>query len=188
MLGRHVKLIYNACMIRIEEYILLSQAERQRHLKLNEPCVYRGGEGWVSVYSKGLLAYILDTSIPRGNKIQLCHACHNGECSNPFHVYWGTPRENRMDAISSGRNNKTVWQYTVAKYGEEASRIRQAHRGNTNGCGNKGKPKPEEQCLKISDSIKLLHKQGVYSKEALVVKSEKASGLDPEDFVGSNPT
>jgi hypothetical protein len=104
-------------MIKIEEHMLLSKQERQHHLKLDEACIEKGG---CSIDFRGLLAYILDTTIPWKNGIQLCHACHNGKCSNPYHLYWGTNAENNQDAIANGK--KSIWQCTVEKYGEEAAR------------------------------------------------------------------
>jgi hypothetical protein len=142
-------------MILIEEYIKLTKEERQKHLKLDDPCMERGGaKTQISYCCKGLLAHILNTSIPSGYKIHVCHACNNNECSNPFHLYWGTPKENRKDATDSGANSKTIWEYTVEKYGlEEAQRL-QSHKGNKNGSGNKGKVKTEEHKKKISESLK----------------------------------
>ena len=102
-------------MQKIEEYIELSRKERRAHLKLDEECVERGG------YSKefrGLLAYHLDTSIPRGSKILLCHACNNGGCSNPNHLYWGTPTDNHVDQKESG-TYLPLNERMKAKYGEE---------------------------------------------------------------------
>jgi hypothetical protein len=166
-------------MIKIYEYMLLSKEQRQIHLQLHKPCIDRDcGKNWVSVYSKGLLAYILDTTIPTGHKIQLCHACHNGMCSNPYHHYWGTQSENRLDGKANGQKN--VWEYTVAKYGLEEAKKLNAKKGNKNGGGNKGKPKTEEHRKNVSEAIKLLYNNGHYAelkKNALVVKMEKASGM-----------
>jgi|SRR5208282_1099456 len=106
-------------MVKIEEYILFPQTQRQEHLKLNEPCIERGG---YSANLKGLLAHILNTTIPENGKIHVCHACHNGACSHPYHIYWGTPRENRLDAIANGA--KSIWECLVEKHGlEEAKRL-----------------------------------------------------------------
>ena len=136
----------------IYEYITLPKETRQQHLKLDESCVERGAG---SYYFKGLLAHLLDTTVPTGHKIHLCHACNNGACSNPNHMYWGTAQENRLDQVVNG--GTTVWQRMVKKYGlEEARKMNsKGKKGNTYGSVNKGKPKSEEQKIKIAESIKL---------------------------------
>jgi len=45
----------------IYKYIKLSQEERQAHLKLDGPCIERGGQ---SMYLKGLVAHLRNTTIP----------------------------------------------------------------------------------------------------------------------------
>lgn len=137
----------------IEEYILLSQEKRQAHLKLNENCLERGGQ---SMYLKGLLAHLHDTTIPSGHVCHVCHACHNAACSNPNHLYWGTPSENRLDAIANGAH-VNPWEAMVAKYGEEEARNKQKRSkemASKAGKGNKGKPKSEEHKRKISEALK----------------------------------
>lgn len=37
-----------------------------------------------------------------------CHTCNNRICVNPYHLYWGTPKQNTQDSIRDGtfaRNN-----------------------------------------------------------------------------------
>lgn len=82
----------------IDDYMLLSRDERQKHLNLNTDCLEIGGD---SREFRGLLAHFLKTTIPRKHIAHLCHACHNAKCSNLYHLYWGTPAENVADKISS---------------------------------------------------------------------------------------
>jgi hypothetical protein len=139
-------------MLLIEEYITQSQADRQKHIDLTNPCVERGGptNGGLSSYCKGLMAHLLDTTIPSGHKIHVCHACNNERCSNPKHLYWGTASENSQDRMKNG--DKTIFDKMVEKYGyDEACKLNAKGRvGNTYGSGNKGKPKSEEHKRKIA--------------------------------------
>lgn len=102
------------------------KATRQKHIDLSENCIERGGN---STNHKGVLAQFLETTIPYGNKILLCHACNNAKCSNPKHLYWGSPKENVEDAIIAGTF------YRVPK-------------------GSIGKPQSEETRKKISAALK----------------------------------
>ena len=145
------------CIKPIEEYIRLSKEARQQHLKLDETCIERGAG---SYYFKGLLAHQLDTTIPTGHKIHLCHACHNAQCGNPNHLYWGTAQENRQDQIENG--GKTIWERMVEKHGIEKAKAMNIRTGNTNGSGNKGRPKSEEHKRKIAEN----HKGGRQKKSA----------------------
>lgn len=113
----------------------------------------------MSSYCKGLLAHILDTTIPSGRKIQVCHACHNPKCSNPNHLYWGTPSENLADAHSQGKPI-SPWHAMVAKHGEEYARAKVISNLDPakGGRGNKGTTKSEEHKRKIAEAIRRKHK------------------------------
>jgi hypothetical protein len=151
-------------MLLIEDYITQSKEQRQQHIDLTDSCIERGGplNGGLSSYCKGLMAHLLNTTIPSGHKIHVCHACNNERCSNPKHLYWGTAQENRLD-----QKKDTVWERTVKKYGyTEACRLNaKGKTGNTNGSGNKGKPKSEEHKAKISAN----RKGGRKKKNAVVM-------------------
>lgn len=138
-------------MLLIEEYIMKPKEERQKHIDLTDPCVERGGppKGGLSSYCKGLLAYLFDTTIPSGHKIHVCHACNNEKCSNPKHLYWGTAQENRLD-----QKKESVWDRMVSKYGLAEARRLNSRTGNTNGSGNKGKPKSTEHKRNIAENRK----------------------------------
>ncbi len=66
---------------------------RQLHLRLDSPCIERGGS---RQSCRGVLAEFLGSTIPPG-QVFLCHACHNSGCSNARHLYWGTVTENTND-------------------------------------------------------------------------------------------
>ncbi len=139
-----------AHMILINEYIKKDRDERRLHLDLSEPCCERGGN---STVHKGVLAQYLTTTIPSG-RILLCHACNNGNCSNPKHLYWGTDKDNHIDAKECG-TYKNPWERLVEKYGLEQAKKMQA-RGNKSAGGKalKGSKKTEEHKKKISEAIK----------------------------------
>lgn len=136
-------------MILVEEWIKESRDNRTAHLDMSEPCIERGGN---STVHRGVLAQYLDTNVP--NKIDLCHNCGNGKCSNPKHLYWGTRKENVEDAIRHG-TWVNRWDRLVEKIGVEAAREHMRSIGNPTkaGAGNKGKPKSEEHKRKISESL-----------------------------------
>lgn len=113
-------------MILVEELIKLSKEERQKHLELSEPCHERGGN---SIMFRGLLAYYLNTTIPKG-RILCCHACHNAKCSNPKHLYWGTDKENLEDSFLSGQRERAKPKIKKRKISEKTltKRINQYNR------------------------------------------------------------
>tara|TARA_B100001094_G_C17625326_1_gene527816 strand:+ start:39 stop:554 length:516 start_codon:yes stop_codon:yes gene_type:complete len=154
-----------------EEYMSLSKKERQKHLKLDEPCKERilktqyQNSGY-SYYLKGLLADHLDTNIPLKNHdnipVVIAHACNNPKCANPNHLYWGTYKENLHDSGTSHERK-------VAKYGEEGAnkRYSTASKKSVKTCkkkygsnyyaeinDRKGKPKTEEHKKNISQGLK----------------------------------
>lgn len=136
-------------MIEISEFIKLPKQERQKHLKLDEECVERGG---ISTQHRGILVHYLDTNFPTG-RILLCHACGNGKCSNPHHMYWGTDKENIVEDGTKFGTHKSPWQRSVEKYGYEEACQMNAKKGNANGSGNKGKKKSEEHKRRISEAL-----------------------------------
>ena len=101
---------------------------------------------------KGLLAFYLDTTIPAGCKIHLCHACNNEKCSNPEHLYWGTASENASDRIETG--GPSAWDSLVKKYGyEEACAMQKQRNHSKAGKGNAGKLKSEAHKEAIRQAI-----------------------------------
>lgn len=107
-------------MIDIVEYMKRSRDDRTSHINLLSSCIERGGN---STKFQGILTEKLDTSFPEVKKrgengifVHLCHACHNGKCSNYHHIYWGTPAENLQDNNKNGKFIN-VWEATVTKHG-----------------------------------------------------------------------
>lgn len=156
----------------IAEFIKLSRDERRAHLNLLSGCCERGGN---STNHKGVLAQYLNTTIPSG-RILLCHACNNEKCSNPTHLYWGTDYDNLIIDGTLFDTHKSPWERLVEKYGYDEACNLNRHLGNTNGAGNKNKPKSEEHKRKISEN----HKGG-RKKNASVAKL-----VDATDFYGTS--
>lgn len=134
----------------IEDYIKLLKEERQKHLDLESPCILRGGN---STQHRGILVQYLDTTFPKG-RILLCHACGNGECSNPVHLYWGTDKENIVEDGKKFGTFENPWKRMVEKYGYEG-----ACKINSRGDKSKGgkantNPKSEEHKRKISEGVR----------------------------------
>ena len=137
-------------MIDVAIFIKESREIRRDHLILSEECIERGGN---STNHKGVLAQYLNTTIPSG-RILLCHACNNGKCSNPRHLYWGTDYDNIIIDGKEFGTHISPWERRVEKYGLEKARAMNSRVGNSGGSGNKGKRKSEEHKKKISDAIK----------------------------------
>ena len=135
----------------INEYITQPYSERTKHLDLNTECREIGGN---STAFKGLLSHELGVTIPKSSKILLCHKCHNGKCSNPKHLYYGTPKENLQDQKENG-TWISVWERMVRKYGYEgACKLNAKGNKSAGGSGNRGKQKSESHKAKIAESIK----------------------------------
>ena len=139
----------------VAKYVEKSLEDRQAHLDLQSECIEIGT---TSTQCRGLLSHYLKVTVPKGSKIVLCHKCNNALCSNPQHLYYGTARENRLDAVEAGAFS-SPWEASVAKYGLEEAKKRNSKtgfkKGNTLGSkGNKGRPKSEEQKKKTSESVK----------------------------------
>ena len=142
--------------MKLDEYIAQSQAVRQQHLNLEEPCIERGGN---STQHRGVLVGFINILFYT-RPVDLCHACHNEKCSNPRHLYWGTRKENIQDA-KDNETFKTAWEYSVAKYGyDEAARRNAKGNKSAGGKGNKGKPKSAEHRRKISESLRARGENG----------------------------
>lgn len=139
-------------MIDIKEFIKESRDVRRSHLNLEEICCERGGN---STNHKGVLAQYLDTTIPSG-RILLCHACHNSNCSNPRHLYWGTDYDNlAIDRAEQPGGWKSPFQRLVEKYGyEKACKMNSRGDKAAGGKAGKGKILSDEHKKKIALSVK----------------------------------
>lgn len=89
-------------MIEISEYMKLSLEDRQLHIRLTEACIFRNIKHHQEC--RGILAHVLNTTLPDRNIGRVCHSCGNGKCCNPNHMYWGTSSENSFDMYKADPN------------------------------------------------------------------------------------
>jgi hypothetical protein len=79
----------------------MSREERTVHINLNAQCTFNGN------YRKAL-ARFLGVKKPKGYQWHTCHLCDNNSksgspCTNPLHLYYGTPQENEADKSPKAR-------------------------------------------------------------------------------------
>lgn len=129
----------------IADYMAQPRSERKSHLRLDEPCIEIGG--WSQDF-RGLLAYFLKTTMPKGRIANLCHGCLNDKCSNVKHLYWGTNRDNQLDEIEGGRY-VTPAEHVKNKYGEEYFK----NLVRTAGTKNKGKKHYSAEKIKLYTEV-----------------------------------
>ena len=148
----HIKVVMNT--VDIYEYILLSLEERQFHLNLDAECIILCEKKSTSTHhaARGILAWNLKTTIPSGMKIHLCHACNNKMCCNPYHLYWGTPKENHQDQFVAV-TYKPFKVRMVNKYGEEEYKKMMRQNASKGGKANRGNSKSDNHRQKLSESF-----------------------------------
>ena len=160
------------------------KSERQQHIRLDEECLYRGGN---STQHRGILVQYLDTDFPEGpGRILLAHACDHGKCSNPRHLYWATDYENTVEDAKLFGTWKTPWEKSVAKHGyEKACEMNGKGNKAAGGRATKGIPKSAEHKRKTSEALKAYHR----NKTAPMAELADARDLKSRSYrsPGSNP-
>lgn len=96
--------------MKLSEFMQLSREERSAHIDLTTPCDLSRKRG---ISKKMMLAFFeLENDIENWitGRIHRCHLCEcgrgRGECSNPRHIYYGTPSENTLDLTADFRERR----------------------------------------------------------------------------------
>lgn len=64
------------------------------------PYIYFRNKVW---RGNRLVLFLISGDVPE--KMNALHTCDNNKCLNPKHLYWGTQKQNVIDAITRGRQN-----------------------------------------------------------------------------------
>lgn len=126
----------------IKDYLKKPLNERQEHIDETAECIEIGGD---SRTCRGLLAHMLYTTMDFKHAF-ICHYCGNSKCSNPKHLYWGTPFENNEDKKRHGTWTD-IQESCIKKYGEKWATI-QKENCRKIGKLNGGKNKVSDKVLK----------------------------------------
>lgn len=95
----------------IAEYMLLSREERTAHIDLESPCdCWHGANSYGKSRARKSLLRFLGLQGEHTKRTECCHLCPNHSkagsvCSNPLHLYLGTPSENHKDIPEEVRQN-----------------------------------------------------------------------------------
>lgn len=155
----------------IERYMEKPLEERRRHLDLSKPCfcIFENPQNCNTNQShRGILGWVLKTTLPRGHKYHLCHACNNHWCSNPYHQYWGTVTENHQDQVQAGTWSN-ITERTRRKHGDEFMEDFYRRVGSLGGKAGRGRVLTKEHREALSLSLK----GKKHSKETRKKMSEK---------------
>lgn len=156
----HIPVLKESDHTDLIKYMELSRENRRAHLSLSDSCIERGGNSWEF---RGLLAYFLKTTISARGAL-LCHACNNGKCSNPVHLYWGNSNDNVVLDPKEAGDFVGVWKRTVEKYGLEAAQELARTRDTTKATAvsmekNRGVPKSLEHREKIAQATRIYYEK-----------------------------
>ena len=66
-----------------------------------------------------LLKFKIDP--PKNDNLHACHTCDNPPCINPFHIFWGTHLENKIDSVKKNRAYFPFRQKIICKYGHSVT-------------------------------------------------------------------
>jgi len=97
--------------------------------------VQRGGYGSMRHHGKSMAASRYSWLLHRGpipSGMFVCHTCDNPQCTNPCHLFLGTPADNTRDALSKGRMSQLGAARPCYARGA-AHHWHGAHKGETNG-------------------------------------------------------
>lgn len=181
--------------LKLTEYLQKSRDERTSHVNLSTPCVVDEEAPSSNKRAQGKRALLEKLSLEDDvenwvkGKVHVCHLCErhsaNGWCSNPLHLYLGTPRENKLDTPQEVRVEaaKRAAEAAHQEKNEEGKSVNAVKRGKKGAKAAHKKKNEEGKSVNAVRSGRAAHREkNKEGKSVNAVKASEAAHKNKDEF------